>query len=89
MLWFVNPSYKGLVLVRGRQLDGSHDVFFNANFGEKPTSQLVLDTTLGGTPWPNFPAYTRLQAPGCYVYQVDGATFSSIIVFEAVVRNQG
>ena len=29
------------------------------------------------------PSYTRLRAPGCYAYQVDGTTFSRVIVFQA------
>lgn len=86
VLWFVNPNYQGLVLVRGHQLDGPHQMMFNFD-SPKLTPQLMLDTTLGGTPWPNFPSYTRLQAPGCYAYQVDGTAFSYTIVFEAVVQN--
>jgi hypothetical protein len=31
------------------------------------------------------PSYTRVQAPGCYAYQVDGLDFSYTIVFEAVI----
>jgi hypothetical protein len=30
------------------------------------------------------PSYTRLRAPGCYAYQIDGLTFSRVIVFRAV-----
>lgn len=81
VLWFVNPGYQGLVLVRGHQLDGPHGI----RFGSGLDQQLTLDTTLGGEPWPNFPSYTRLQAPGCYAYQVDGATFSYLIIFKAVL----
>jgi hypothetical protein len=84
VLWFIRPSYKGLVLVRGRQLDGSHGMRFN-----QLDQQLLMDSTFGGTPWPNFPSYTRLQAPGCYAYQVDGNGFSYVIVFQAVVNNNG
>jgi hypothetical protein len=29
------------------------------------------------------PSYTRLRAPGCYAYQIDGTTFSRVIVFAA------
>lgn len=29
------------------------------------------------------PSTTRVRAPGCYAYQVDGTTFSSVIVFGA------
>jgi hypothetical protein len=35
--------------------------------------------------WRNFHSYTRLRAPGCYAYQVDGAGFSDSIVFKAAV----
>jgi len=80
VLWFVNPRYQGSVLVRGHQLDGPHSI----RFGLELDQQLVLDTQSGGTPWPNFPSFTRLQAPGCYAYQVDGNTFSYLIIFQAV-----
>lgn len=83
VLWFVNPHYQGLILVRGQQLDGPHEM----RFGQPLQEQLELDTTLGGDPWPNFPSYTRLQTPGCYAYQVDGNNFSYVIVFQAVVSN--
>lgn len=81
VLWFMNPNYQGLVLVRGHQLDGPHGI----RFGPELDQQLVLNTKLGGEPWPNFPSYTRLQAPGCYAYQVDGTTFSYLIIFKAVL----
>jgi hypothetical protein len=29
------------------------------------------------------PSYTRLLGPGCYAYQVDGATFSRTVVFRS------
>ncbi|MBA2462339.1 MAG: hypothetical protein H0V45_11335 [Actinobacteria bacterium] len=35
------------------------------------------------------PSLTRLRAPGCYAYQVDGRTFSYVIVFEARVEEAG
>ena len=40
---------------------------------------------VNGTSWRSFPSYTRLKAPGCYAYQVDGDGFRTIIVFRAVV----
>lgn len=87
VLWFINPRYQGLVLVRGHQLDGPHEVRFNRESDQPFAQQLVIDTTLGGSPWPNSASYTRLQAPGCYAYQVDGDTFSEVIVFQAIVQN--
>jgi hypothetical protein len=29
------------------------------------------------------PSFTRVRAPGCYEYQVDGLRFGYLIVFEA------
>jgi hypothetical protein len=31
--------------------------------------------------WRNMPSYTRVRAPGCYGYQIDGTSFSRVIVF--------
>ncbi|HCI79266.1 MAG TPA: hypothetical protein DHW02_06225 [Ktedonobacter sp.] len=87
VLWFINPSYHGLVLVRGHQLDGTHEIGFDNASSPQIMHQLVIDTSVGGSPWPNSSGYTRIQAPGCYAYQVDGTNFSYVIVFEAVVQN--
>ena len=32
------------------------------------------------------PSYTRVHGPGCYGEQIDGAGFSSVIVFRALRR---
>jgi hypothetical protein len=32
------------------------------------------------------PSLTRLRAPGCYAYQVDGRTFSYVVIFEARLK---
>ncbi len=87
VLWFVNPSYQGFVLVRGHQVDGPHEIRFDTSSSQPLMHQLMIDTSLGGSPWPNGGGYTRLQAPGCYAYQVDGTTFSYVIVFQAAVQN--
>jgi hypothetical protein len=34
----------------------------------------------------NTPSLTRLRAPGCYAYRVDGRPFSYLVVFEARVE---
>ena len=92
VIWFVNPSYHGLVLIRGHQVDGPYEIRFDipAQFdapAQQLMHQLVIDPSRGGSPWPNGGGNTRLQAPGCYAYQVDGTTFSYVIVFKAVVQN--
>lgn len=88
VLWFVAPSYTRPVLVRGRQLDGSHGVRFELL--RVPTKELRI------APVPEWlsprrdrgrASTTRVQAPGCYAYQIDGRSFSRIIVFEARLSN--
>jgi hypothetical protein len=58
--------------------------------GNVPPKQLLLERATavpGGVSPPAgaryMPSYTRLKGPGCYAYQIDGATFSETIVFRA------
>jgi hypothetical protein len=92
VLWFVAPRYRGPVLVRGRRLDGPDPVRFDR--GRVP--QIELRIPAGDASfWPvritrddgqrYRRSYTRLRAPGCYAYQVDGTSFSYRIVFRGVL----
>jgi hypothetical protein len=91
VMFIVAPSYQGAVLARGRQVDGSHPLLFNGGFDQlngfdQSTTTLLSQLRLAGgpaygEPWPNFPAYLRMQAPGCYAIQLDGDTFSEVVVF--------
>jgi hypothetical protein len=81
-LWFSFPSYTGPVLVRGRQLDGIHPV----GMGDAPSTadqEWSGPTVNGGEGFREWPGGTWLRAPGCYAWQVDGLSFSNVIVFEA------
>jgi hypothetical protein len=94
VLWFVSPAYRGPVLIRGHRLDGSSLVRFDK--GAVPASELRIPTgsSLIGNPGVREvgqryrPSYTRIRAPGCYAYQIDGTTFSRVVVFR-VVRDLG
>jgi len=84
VFWFIRPEYYGPLLIRGQQLDGSHQVRFNLG----ATSEIALNIPQGDTQqWYGYPSYTRLQVAGCYAYQVDGTNFSQILVFQAAVKN--
>ena len=76
VLWFVHPRYRGAVLVRGRRLDGPGLVRFDR--GMLPANELRIPA---GTE--ERPSFTRLREAGCYGYQIDGASFSRIVVFRA------
>jgi hypothetical protein len=36
-----------------------------------------------GAPLGVWPSFTRVRKPGCYAYEVDGTSFSEVIVFRA------
>ncbi len=82
--WRSSARYRGPVLIRGRQVGGSGVVGFGE--GHVPYDQLQLLDAAQGMPrgpareWPSF---TRVRSPGCYAYQVDGTSFSYVIVFRA------
>jgi hypothetical protein len=84
VLWWVKWSYKGPVLIRGRQLDGLHRVRFDR--GSPPRTEIRIPPY--ATPHyrdrpRDRPSYTRLEAAGCYAYQIDGVGFSRVIVFRS------
>ncbi len=83
VLWIVDSTYQGPLLIRGGRLDGSDQVRFEN--GAEPPSQLSLPAApaSGTSDWRSLPSYTRLRSPGCYMYQVDGLSFTETIIFEA------
>jgi hypothetical protein len=80
VLWFVAPRYRGPVLVRGGRLDYSGWLRFDR--GKIPPLEMRIQKGHGPR---DRASYTRLRAPGCYAYQIDGTTFSRVIVFRAVL----
>jgi len=85
VLWFVLPAYTGPVLIRGRRLDGSQLMRFDD--GADPPAQIRLAP--GETvKWTGQvrgsrgrPSYVRVRVPGCYGVQLDGTSFSTVVVF--------
>ncbi|MEJ7790439.1 MAG: hypothetical protein WKF65_00500 [Gaiellaceae bacterium] len=39
---------------------------------------------LGEGSWLNKGTYTRVRAPGCYAWQIDGRDFTRVITFRAI-----
>jgi hypothetical protein len=85
VLWFVLPAYKGPVLIRGRRLGGSRLMRFDD--GTHPAAQIRLApgetvTWTGQVPGSRGrPSYVRVRVPGCYAVQIDGTSFSEVVVF--------
>jgi hypothetical protein len=85
--WAVSGSYTGPLLIRGELLGGGDALGFGT--GTTPYDELqLLDAgqgapriQAGGRAWVTA---VRVRASGCYAYQVDGTTFSEIVVFRAI-----
>jgi hypothetical protein len=89
VFWYVSPSYRGPVLIRGHRLDGAEALGFNGR--RQPASELRIgprDTvTWQGQPTGSrgVPSDVRVRADGCYGVQIDGTTFSRVVVFTAEI----
>ena len=80
VLWVTAPRYAGPFLVRGRRLDGTSWLGFES--GPHPPAELQFPPRPRGyRGWRDTATYTRVREPGCYAYQVDGTTFSRVLVF--------
>jgi hypothetical protein len=84
--WIAAGTYTGPVLIRGGQIGGGALGF---GTGARPYDELQLLGAGRGAPrvaahgraWIT---YTRIPSAGCYAYQVDGTSFSEVVVFRAV-----
>ena len=85
VLWFVLPDYKGPVLIRGRRLGGAELMRFDN--GLVPAKEIRIApgetvTWTGQVPGSRGrPSAVRVRVPGCYGVQIDGASFSEVVVF--------
>ena len=81
LLWAVGPTIKGDALIRGHQVDGNGELRFGLS--TEPDTELLLHGA-GASPnadgWRDFPSATRVQHTGCYAYQIDTASTSTIVV---------
>ncbi len=91
----VAPGDRWYVLVRGRRLDGPNEVLFGdwsvptQTAGRERVQTAPPDPERSSESWTSHPAFTRVRAPGCYAYQLDGLrprdgmNFTHTIVFSA------
>ncbi len=84
--WTVPGSYTGPLLIRGAMIGGGALGF---GTGAVPYDELQLLDAGRGTPrvagggraWIT---HTRVRSGGCYAYQVDGTSFTEVVVFRAI-----
>jgi hypothetical protein len=94
-IWVSRPSYSGPVLVRGGRLDRPGDLGFGSRVHPDSELRLPAGSWRGpsGRPPSDVPAGwraaavpTRIPAPGCYAFQVDGQGFGYVLTFGAQLR---
>jgi hypothetical protein len=83
-VWVVSAAYQGPVLIRGRELDGPNDVRFGGDIMPPAEHRLPARPRQLAGVFRFERTFTRVRAPGCYAYQIDGTTFSYLVVFEVV-----
>jgi hypothetical protein len=89
VFWYVLPSYRGRVLIRGRRLDGGQALGFDGD--RRPDRELRIEPydTVSWHAQPRgsrgIPTSVRVRVPGCYGVQIDGTGFSRVVVFRATV----
>ena len=87
-LWFSVPSYQGPFTIRAKQLNGPGPIRLGGSGGLPTTAAPIVvppgPTLNGGGGWRTDPSGTWAKRPGCYAWQIDGLTFSEIVVVHAV-----
>lgn len=80
-LWALSPRYRGRVLVRGRGLDGRSPMSFRV----PPRRYIELRIPRRKkTKWEYLPSLTGFRRAGCYGFQMDGASFSRVVIFKVL-----
>jgi hypothetical protein len=85
-LWAVAPSYHGSIRVTGHQVNGVHELRFNAGSGFPGVKlkRLVIPADEGaGHGWRYGPSDTLIGAPGCYAFEIRGQGLTEWVTFIA------
>ena len=84
-LWFAMPSYDGPFVVRGERLGGGAATIDVDGSATDPSPLVVPPGPTANTQdgIRVAPVSTWVTSPGCYAWQVDGLSFSYVIVVDA------
>ena len=90
LFWYVDPSYLGPVLIRGRRIDRHDPLRFNRVDKRELRMQEGRGNPRMG--WsargqPRRPSGPLVRSSGCYAVQFDGTDFSYPVVFRASIRS--
>ena len=80
-IFTVDTSYRGPLLIRVAQIDGSGGIGLQSSSTPLDPVPTELRVTTAGVDWQSFPEVTLVRSAGCFAYQIDGTTFTEVIVF--------
>jgi hypothetical protein len=83
VVWASTSGYRGPAVVRVGRLDGPGRGAVRLSYEPAASRGDAVVFTLTGVP-KDWPAATLVSGPGCFAYQIDGLTFTEIIVFRVV-----
>ena len=89
LFWYVDPSYLGPVLIRGRRIDRRDPLRFNHVDTRELRIRKDKTVTWDGQPEGSrgAPSGPLIRRAGCYAVQFDGTSFSYPVVFRASIRS--
>src|SRR5262245_48943374 len=79
----LKKTFKGPFVVRGGRIDGAGDLGFSGA-GTRPFEALQFASERSGATvagLKGWPTLVWMTTPGCYALQIDGQTFSRVVVF--------
>jgi hypothetical protein len=84
VFWYVRSIYRGPLLIRGRRLDGTGRLGFNGTKSAGSELRIAAGQTVSWQGQPRgsrgVPSGVRARTAGCYGIQIDGTTFSRVVV---------
>lgn len=79
--WIADPRYRGPILIRGARIDAPGPMRFARGTGDHLRAiHQRRGVSVQPNGWRAWPALLLVRAPGCYALQVDGLSFSRVIV---------
>lgn len=82
--WGTRAGYRGWTLIRTARLDGPGLALVELRLADVPQISNALPVDVQAD-WQYWAGETEVTNPGCYAYQVDGSSFTEVIVFRAEV----
>lgn len=76
-------GYQGPVVVRVGRVDGAGRGYVRLSYEPGAARGDAVLFVVGETPG-DWPSSTHITGPGCYAYQLDGRTYTELIVFRVV-----